>query len=281
MLSRDLVRMSLSSVRAFSSTSVACSTKAVRALRAQKIRQANQAKQNKLKSSLGAVDPVLGRKDTPFVVRMLAELREPHVLVNDYKTEEVDKMMSSIEAARRERMQLSGMETFAGSNFDAASIAARREAVMRILNMRNADQATAVKRATRLAMEEFQRFPGDTGSSEVQAAVLTINIQKIAAHVKDNKKDNLNTRRLRMLVQQRQGILRYLKRDNPQRYYWTIEKLGLDDNAVEMEFNMDRRYMQDYKFFGDRILIKDSKKVASAKRRASRKERKLAAAAMQ
>lgn len=79
-----------------------------------------------------------------------------------------------------------------------------------------------------------------------------------------------------MLVQQRQSILRYLKRDNPERYYWTIQKLGLSDEAVTQEFNMDRRYMQDFKFFGDKILVKDSKKVADQKRRELRKQKRVA-----
>lgn len=128
--------------------------------------------------------------------------------------------------------------------------------------------------AIRLAREEFQRFPGDTGSSEVQAACLTVRIQNLANHIKNHKKDYANTRMLRMLVQQRQSLLRYLKRDNPERYYWTIEKLGLNDAAITQEFNLDRRYMQDFKFFGDKILVKESKKVAQQIRKDERKQKK-------
>ena len=108
---------------------------------------------------------------------------------------------------------------------------------------------------------------------------MTVRIQNLVNHVQENKNDHKNTRILRILVQQRQSILRYLKRDNPERYFWTLQKLGLSDNAVVSEFNMDRRYMQDYKFFGDRILVKDSKKVADQKRKESRKQKRTARAA--
>lgn len=65
-----------------------------------------------------------------------------------------------------------------------------------------------------------------------------------------------------------------MKRDNPEKYYWTIQKLGLNDAAITDEFNMDRRYMQDYEFFGDKVLIKDSKKVADQKRKEIRRQKR-------
>lgn len=268
--------VSIISRRAISCTTVSNGVKAVRFLKSQKKKQVNKANQNRIKNSLDTVDPVLGRKDTPFLVRIMAELKEPKVLVRGYEFGEVEKTLASIEVLKQDKIELSGLGSVAKELSDVGSKVplASHEAVMRILNMRNADNKTATKKAISLATQEFQRFPGDTGSSEVQAAVMTVRIHNITRHVKENKKDNMNTRILRILVQQRQRILRYLKRDKPERYYWTLEKLGLSDSAVVREFNMDRRYMQDYKFFGDRILIKDSKKVSSEKRSAARKEKK-------
>lgn len=261
-------------IRALSNTHVNESAKAVKYLKSQRKKQKNQAKQAALKESTEHVDPVLGREHTPFIDRIMAEIKEPAVLANGYNKTEVDKYLSALDATRFAQVTLSDKNVFMNSGEPVESLEERREAVMRILSMRNADNKSSVKLALTLAREDFQRFPGDTGSSEVQAACMTVRIQNLAHHVKEHKKDSANTRKLRMLVQQRQSILRYLKRDKPERYYWTIQKLGLTDEAISTEFNLDRRYFQDYKFFGDDILIKDSKKVAEQKRRELRKQKR-------
>ncbi|SCU82073.1 LANO_0B05028g1_1 [Lachancea nothofagi CBS 11611] len=275
-----LAILQLAQFRQLSSTSPCNGPKAVKFLKAQRKRQLNQAKQLKLKTALDTVDPVFGRNNTPFIVRTLAELKEPKVLAQGFEGQDVEKLLASVEAAKKEQMDLAGFNN-ASLISESAETALenaelKRESILRILSMRNASNKDAMKLVVRQAREEFQRFDGDTGSSEVQAAIMTVRIQNMAKHVQENKNDNKNTRILRMLVQQRQNILRYLKRDKPERYFWTIQKLGLSDNAIASEFNMDRRYMQDYKFFGDRILIKDSKKVADQKRRDLRKQRRSA-----
>lgn len=279
-LQRPLTFLHAGQVRLFSNSRSCNGPRAVKFLKAQRKRQVNQAKQLKLKTALDTVDPVFGRKNTPFVVRTLAELKEPKVLSQGYDSQEVEKLLAAVEAAKTEQLELSGFNN-APLSFEAEAngtdgLEVRRESIMRILSMRNACNKDAMKLVVRQAREEFQRFEGDTGSSEVQAAIMTVRIQNLAKHVQENKNDHKNTRILRMLVQQRQNILRYLKRDKPERYFWTIQKLGLSDSAVVSEFNMDRRYMQDYKFFGDRVLIKDSKKVADQKRRDLRKQRRSA-----
>lgn len=259
-------------VRPFSSTSIIGSAKSVKFLKAQRRKQLNEAKQNKIKTSLDDVDPVLGRPNTPFIDRVMAELQEPHVLIPGFEYGEVEKLLVSVEETKKKQAAMTGLD-FLLEEQSVKSLKSKNEAVLRIINMKNASNADALKMAVQLAREEFQRFPGDTGSSEVQAAVMTVRIHNLVKHVKENKKDFKNIRALRILVQQRQSILRYLKSDQPERYFWTIQKLGLTDNAAMSEFNMDRRYMQDYKFFGDVILIKDSNKVADAKRKAARKEK--------
>ncbi|QLL33139.1 hypothetical protein HG536_0E00490 [Torulaspora globosa] len=265
--------------RGFATTGVAQGLRAIKFLKAQKRKQKNEARQATLRNALDRVDPVLGRKDTPFISRIMAELKEPSVLSSGYEIAEVEKLLAAVESTKAEQLRLSSVNEQFLERESLESLEARREALLRILSMRNADNKSAMKLAVKLAREEFQRFPGDSGSSEVQAACMTVRIQNIVNHVKEHHKDFANTRILRMLVQQRQSILRYLKRDNPERYYWTIEKLGLSDGAVTQEFNMDRRYMQDFKFFGDKILVKDSKKVADQKRRELRKQKRVARSA--
>lgn len=262
--------------RSFTSTSAAQGLRAIRFLKAQKRKQKNEARQATLQNALDRVDPVLGRRETPFVTRVMAELKEPSVLSSGYEISEVEKLLAAGESTKAEQLKLSSMNEQLVEPESLESLEARREALLRILSLKNADNKNAMKLAVKLAREEFQRFPGDSGSSEVQAACMTVRIHNMVDHVKEHHKDFANTRNLRMLVQQRQSILRYLKRDNPERYYWTIQKLGLSDEAVTQEFNMDRRYMQDFKFFGDKILVKDSKKVADQKRRELRKQKRVA-----
>ena len=74
---------------------------------------------------------------------------------------------------------------------------------------------------------EFQRHDRDTGSSEVQIALLTKVIEALTAHLKDNKKDNSSRYGLLRKVQNRRNLLDYLKRVNEPSYKELIKKLGL------------------------------------------------------
>ena len=76
-------------------------------------------------------------------------------------------------------------------------------------------------------MHEFARTPGDTGSPEVQVAVLTARIQELTEHLKENPKDNHSRRGMFKMVGQRRGLLEYLKKKDIERYRALIEKLGL------------------------------------------------------
>ena len=74
---------------------------------------------------------------------------------------------------------------------------------------------------------EFQRHDRDTGSSEVQIAVLTKEIEALTEHLKANKKDHSSRYGLLRKVQNRRNLLNYLKRENEQSYRELIKKLGL------------------------------------------------------
>lgn len=76
-------------------------------------------------------------------------------------------------------------------------------------------------------INEYARKPGDTGSPEVQIAVLTARIQELTEHLKSNPKDHHSRRGLLKMVGQRRGLLAYLKKVDIERYRTLIERLGL------------------------------------------------------
>ncbi len=74
---------------------------------------------------------------------------------------------------------------------------------------------------------EYGLKEGDTGSPEVQVAVLTARIQELTAHLQSNPKDHHSRRGLMKMVGQRRNMLAYLKRKDINRYRALIERLGL------------------------------------------------------
>lgn len=76
-------------------------------------------------------------------------------------------------------------------------------------------------------VEKFQRAQGDTGSPEVQVALLTARINVLTDHFKNHKKDHHSRRGLLRMVSRRRKMLDYLKDRKPDAYRDLIEKLGL------------------------------------------------------
>ena len=76
-------------------------------------------------------------------------------------------------------------------------------------------------------IKEYARTEGDTGSPEVQVAILTARIQELTEHLKVNPKDHHSRRGLLKMVGQRRGLLSYLKNKDIDRYRTLIERLGL------------------------------------------------------
>lgn len=77
--------------------------------------------------------------------------------------------------------------------------------------------------------EKFMRHEKDTGSPEVQIALLTQRINYLTEHVKKHKKDVHSRYGLLKLVEKRKKLMRYLKRTDYRRYVWVIKELGLRD----------------------------------------------------
>ncbi len=76
-------------------------------------------------------------------------------------------------------------------------------------------------------IDDFRMHPSDTGSPEVQIALLSERISYLTDHFKTHKKDHHSRRGLLKLVGQRRQLLNYLKRKNIERYNTVIERLGL------------------------------------------------------
>ena len=76
-------------------------------------------------------------------------------------------------------------------------------------------------------IKEYARKEGDTGSPEVQIAILTARIKELTEHLKVNKKDYHSTRGLLKMVGKRRGLLDYLKKTDLEGYRALIAKLGI------------------------------------------------------
>ena len=86
--------------------------------------------------------------------------------------------------------------------------------------MLNKEQKTQI-------IKEFQKDEKDTGSAEVQIAILTQRIKELTEHLKANKKDHSSRRGLFKMIRRRKGLLNYLMDNDIERYRQIIEKLGL------------------------------------------------------
>lgn len=83
------------------------------------------------------------------------------------------------------------------------------------------------KQAKTDIIKKHARFEGDTGSVEVQVAVLTAQIERLTAHMKEHSKDFHSLRGLLKMVGNRRSLLNYLKREDVKRYSALVANLGL------------------------------------------------------
>lgn len=80
-------------------------------------------------------------------------------------------------------------------------------------------------------IKEYALTDGDSGSTDVQVAILTTRIKELTAHVQVHKHDHHSRRGLLLLVGKRRRLLKYLKKTDITRYRALIERLGIRDNA--------------------------------------------------
>ena len=113
------------------------------------------------------------------------------------------------------------------------------ETLSRILDLRNASGRGIQVENTRRIIAHFGRSTesggADTGSPEVQAALLTYRIRNLAEHLQTARHDNSNRRSMRHMVHQRAKILRYLKSRDPVHYQKFLPRIGVEARGVEGE----------------------------------------------
>ncbi|HAM63632.1 MAG: 30S ribosomal protein S15 [Firmicutes bacterium GWF2_51_9] len=76
-------------------------------------------------------------------------------------------------------------------------------------------------------IQQYARFEGDTGSVEVQVAVLTAQINRLTDHLKEHKKDYHSLRGLMKMVGRRRSLMVYLRNEDVNRYRELVQRLGL------------------------------------------------------
>lgn len=86
------------------------------------------------------------------------------------------------------------------------------------------------KERTAELMKEFGKGEADSGSAEVQVAIITERIRNLTEHLKVHKKDNHTRRGLMQLIGKRRGLLKYIKNRDINEYRELIKKLGIRDN---------------------------------------------------
>jgi len=86
---------------------------------------------------------------------------------------------------------------------------------------------TITKERKQEVIQEFKRDPNDTGSPEVQIAILTTRINNLTEHMREHKKDYATRRGLLAMVSRRRRLLDYLRKVEPQRYLEIIGRLGI------------------------------------------------------
>ena len=93
-----------------------------------------------------------------------------------------------------------------------------------------AEKLSISKERTAELMAEFGKDANDSGSAEVQVAILTERIRNLTEHLKVHKKDKHTQRGLMMLIGKRRGMLKYIKERDIDAYRALIKKLGIRDN---------------------------------------------------
>ena len=93
-----------------------------------------------------------------------------------------------------------------------------------------AEKLSITKERTAELVKEYGKDANDTGSVEVQVAILTERIRNLTEHLKVHKKDNHSRRGLMKLIGKRRGLLKYIKSRNIDEYRDLVKKLGIRDN---------------------------------------------------
>ncbi|WPT17782.1 30S ribosomal protein S15 [Picochlorum sp. SENEW3] len=151
-------------------------------------------------------------------------------------------MDATMDSEARER-RVAKEEPTSSKDFEeeAMSQQQRPDLVERYMSLEMGSRKDRTRATLQEVAKEFARFPGDTGSSDVQVALLTSKIALLAEHVKAHPKDHSSRRGLRAMLHGRRQLLQYLRRTQFDRYAKVISRLGLKDS-----FGPQDRFTQRY-----------------------------------
>ncbi|KAL6935130.1 uncharacterized protein HGUI_00423 [Hanseniaspora guilliermondii] len=230
-----------------------------------------------------ACDPVLGLPNTPFITRLNNHLKDLNVLIGGYSIKDIENALllqsivkkdetekKKIMADEYSKQLLKDSEESAKITEDMKSSSEtiqketkpeslelmteefieKKNALVKILTVKNAGDHEKVNAAIEFARKEFQENERDISSPVLKAGTHTVRILFLAQHCKKNPSDKKKFKELNQLVQMRQRLLKNLKKTNPEGYFFAITKIGLTDEAVHNEFHLSDQYMQIFKFFG-------------------------------
>ena len=93
-----------------------------------------------------------------------------------------------------------------------------------------AEKLSITKERTAELIKEYGKGENDSGSPEVQVAILTERIRNLTEHLKVHKKDNHTRRGLMKLIGKRRGLLKYIKKRDIEQYRSLVKRLGIRDN---------------------------------------------------
>ena len=101
------------------------------------------------------------------------------------------------------------------------------EAARTVLDLRNASNKEKLALATKAAVQRYAAFPGDTGSTPIQIAVMTAKINNLSSHCSKFRQDKHSRRGLQMMYEKRRKLLQYLKRTDFAKYTAILPELKL------------------------------------------------------
>ena len=120
----------------------------------------------------------------------------------------------------------------------------------RCLDLANASKSENVQHTLDQVVREFQRFEGDTGSSEVQVAVLTVKINNLMDHMREHQKDYHTRHGLDKMVSKRRKLLKHLRKNNFDAYKRVLHRFGLRDIIRQLQDNKIRQGKRKIRFRG-------------------------------
>ena len=181
-----------------------------------------RARLRKMKSSAASDEREI--YDLKRAVHQLGEQTQAAQHRMQQQEHEIQDMSAALQQTRHLSDKATPQFRLLDPAFDASQMS---EPVRRVLALQNASTADATKARSRAVAAAFRQHDADCGSTRVQVARLTVELEALAAHVAAHPKDKHSTRGYQLKISKRRRLLAYLKRRNPGDYEATLQALGL------------------------------------------------------